>query len=319
MVEKDSKKRLSGKVAVVTGGGRGIGLAEAMLLAHQGAKVVVNDLGCNEYGRGVDPTVAQAVVDEINREGGEAVANNDTVATWEGAARIINTAIEAFGKLDILINNAGIIRGSKAATLREIDWDLVVDTHLKGHFMTIRNAAPIFEQQRSGVIVNTSSEAGLGGTNQANYSAAKEGIVGLTRMIARELGRYNVRCNAIRPIAATRLMAIPSVLEAMRVTEQELGIPSLGNRKAPKLAGEISKPEQVAVLVVWLCTDAAAGINGRTFQVGNGEIGLYSEPEVVRSAFDTKGWDLDMLDSSPASPYLVGDLKNIFLPPQTSK
>ena len=319
MVETDSKKRLLGKVAVVTGAGRGMGRAHAMLLARQGAKVVVNDLGCDVYGRGADKSIAQSVVDEIKGEGGEAVPNSDTVATMEGAARIINTAIEAFGRLDILINNAGIIRGSSIYKMDEDDWDVMINTHLKGHFATIRHAAPIFRQQRSGVIVNTSSQSGLGGSLQANYSAAKEGIVGLTRTIARELGRYNVRCNAIRPFAETRMTTIPVVLEAMKFSEQVLGIPALGNRRAPRLAGDISKPEQVAVLVVWLCTDAAAKINGRTFQVGNGEIGLYSEPDIIRAVFGPKGWDLDTLDSPPTRPYLIGDLSNLFLPPQVSK
>jgi 3-oxoacyl-[acyl-carrier protein] reductase len=319
MAETNTKKRLLGKVAVVTGAGRGMGRADAMLLARQGAKVVVNDLGCDVYGNGADPSIAQSVVDEIKAEGGEAVANSDTVATMEGAGRIINTAIEAFGRLDILINNAGILRGGAIYKMEEDDWDAMINTHLKGCFATIRHAALIFRQQRSGVIVNTSSQSGLGGSIQANYSAAKEGIVGLTRTVARELGRYNVRCNAIRPFAQTRMTTLPAVLEAMKFSEKELGIPALGNRKAPKLAGDISKPDQVAVMVVWLCTDAASHINGRTFQVGNGEIGLYSEPDIIRAVFERKGWDLDTLDSAPTRPYLTGDLSNMFLSPPASK
>ena len=183
----------------------------------------------------------------------------------------------------------------------------------------IRHAAPIFREQRGGMIINTSSEAGLGNLGQANYSAAKEGIVGLTRTVARDLGRFNVRCNAIRPFAETRLNLIPEALHAMRDSEKELGIPALGNRKAPKLLGEISSPEQVAVVVVWLCTDAAAQVNGRTFQVGNGEIGLYSEPEIIRSIFESKKWDLDGLESSTISSFLIGDLTNRFLPNKSSK
>ncbi len=319
MTEINMKKRLLGKVAVVTGAGRGMGRAHALLLAQQGAKVVVNDLGCDVYGKGADASIAQKVVDEIKREGGEAIANSDTVATWEGAGRIINTALDAFGHLDILINNAGILRFGAIHKLDEADLDALINTHLKGHFATIRYAAPIFRQQRSGVIINTSSEAGLGGTHQACYSAAKEGIVGLTRTIARELGRFNVRCNAIRPFAKTRMSSLPEIFKALKSTEKELGIPALGNRPVPILSGDISKPEQVAVMVVWLCTDAAAHINGRIFQVGNGEIGLYSEPDVIRSVFELKAWDLDMLDSSQTSTYLTGDLSNMFLPPQASK
>ena len=319
MAETDSKKRLMGKVAVITGAGRGLGCAEAMLLARQGAKVVVNDIGCDPYGRGVDESVARSVVEEINGEGYEAVANFDTVATMEGAGRIIATAMEAFDRLDILINNAGILRPGMIYKLAEEDWDAIINVHLKGHFNTIRHAAPIFRQQRSGVIVNTSSEAGLGNLGQANYSAAKEGIVGLTRTVARDLGRFNVRCNAIRPFAETRLNLIPEALEAMRNSEKELGIPALGNRKAPRLLGEISSPEQVAVLVVWLCTDAAAQVNGRTFQVGNGEIGLYSEPEIIRSVFESTRWDLDGLDDSTVRNYLIGDLTNRFISNKSEK
>jgi 3-oxoacyl-[acyl-carrier protein] reductase len=316
MGETDPKKRLSGKVAVVTGSGHGIGRAEAVLLARQGAKVVVNDLGCDTYGKGADISIAQRVVDKIKGEGGEAVANGDTVATLEGAARIINTAIESFGRLDILVNNAGILIGQRIFKMTEDEWDGMVNTHLKGHFNTIKCAAPIFRKQSSGVIINTSSEAGLGTYQNVNYSAVKEGIVGLTRTIARELSYYNVRCNAIRPNALTRMSEIPEVVE-LRKAAQELGI-TLGNRPFAQVQGEIRRPEQVAVLVAWLCTDAAANINGRTIQVGNGEIGLYSEPEIIRSVFRPEMWNLDMLDSATCS-YLFGDLTNNFIPAQLKK
>jgi len=308
MAESSSKKGLVGKVAVVTGAGRGIGRAEPILLAREGAKVVVNDLGCDVYGKGADSSVAQSVVDEIRKEGSEAVANSDNVATMKGGARITATALEAFGRLDILINNAGIVRPREIYEMSEEEWDSVIAVHLKGHFTTIRHAAPIFREQRSGAIVNTASESGLGHYGMGNYSAAKEGIVGLTRTTARELGQYGVRCNAIRPRAQTR-MRIPEIVELLRISEEKLGIPALGNRWSFDIA-DVRPTEHVVAFAVWLCTDAAAQVNGRTFQVGGGEIELYSEPE---------GWNLDTLDTPAIRTYLIGALRNSFLPLQVSR
>ena len=222
MAIASNKQRLAGKVAVVTGAGRGIGRAEAMLLAHEGAKVVVNDLGGGPIGGGADDRVAAQVVEEIAAAGGEAVANYDNVATMEGGARIIQTAIDSFGRLDLLINNAGIVRPRIIYNMSESDWDDVIAVHMKGTFSTTRAAAMIFREQKSGVIVNTASESGLGHLGQSSYSAAKEGIVGFTRTIARDLGRFNVRCNAIRPRAATRLFD-EEALKAMERTRAMLG------------------------------------------------------------------------------------------------
>ncbi|MGD0074824.1 MAG: SDR family NAD(P)-dependent oxidoreductase [Candidatus Binataceae bacterium] len=305
------KQRLLGKVAIVTGAGRGIGRAEAMLLAREGAKVVVNDIGGTSQGEGVDKSVADAVVKEIRDAGGEAIVNCDSVATMEGGGRIVKTALDAFGRLDILINNAGNARPRVIYNLTEEDWDSVIAVHLKGHFTTIRYAAPIFREQRSGVIVNTGSESGLGHLGQSNYSAAKEGIIGLTRTIARDLGRFNVRCNAIRPRAATRL-ATEEVMQAMLKTQEVLGGPALGKSTIDRATFLENKPEQVAALAVWLCTDAAANVNGRDFQVGGDEVGLYSEPEVIRGLFRDGGWDLDSLDKV-ATRDLIGGLRNEFL------
>jgi NAD(P)-dependent dehydrogenase (short-subunit alcohol dehydrogenase family) len=290
-----------------------------MLLAREGAKVVVNDLGCDVFGRGIDRSIAQSVVDEIRGEGGEAVANSDNVATMEGARGIITKALEAFGRLDIVINNAGIMRPGLIYEMPDEDWDSVVAVHLKGHFATIRHAAPIFREQRSGVIVNTASQSGLGHYGMANYAAAKEGIVGLTRTVARDLGQYNVRCNAIRPFAGTRMTAASEVLETIRISQSVLGIPALGNHWIRRVTADDIPPGQVAVLAVWLCTDAAAQVNGRTFQVGGGEIGLYSEPELVRTIWGPKGWNLDTLDALGTRTYLIGDLHNQFLPARVSK
>jgi 3-oxoacyl-[acyl-carrier protein] reductase len=310
MGKSASEKRLLGKVAVVTGAGQGIGRDEALLLAHEGAKVVVNDLGGDVFGTGANQSLAQKVVEEIRAAGGEAVANTDSVATMEGGRRIIQTALDAFGRLDILLNNAGILRPKLIYEMTEEDWDTVIAVHLKGHFTTTRHAAPIFKEQRSGVILNTASESGLGHYGMSNYSAAKEGIIGFTRTIARDLGQFNVRCNAIRPVAMTRT-AVPEVLTMNRISEKELGIPCLGKRWLVQREGDYS-PRQVAVCAVWLCTDAAANVNGRTFQVGGSEIGLYSDPEMIRSSYNPAGLELDLLDRM--GPYLIGDLENLFSP-----
>jgi 3-oxoacyl-[acyl-carrier protein] reductase len=307
MTEIALKQRLAGKVAIVTGAGRGIGRAEALLLAHEGAKVVVNDLGGGPTGGGADLSIAEQVVKEIRALGHDAVANHDNVATMEGGERIIKTALESFGRLDILVNNAGIVRPRIIYNMSESDWDDVIDVHLKGHFSTVRFAAPIFREQKSGVIVDTASESGLGHLGQSSYSAAKEGIVGFTRTIARDLGRFNVRCNAIRPRAATRLFN-EEALQAMQRTRS-----MLGNIGVPGAASNPldDKPEHVAPLVVWLCTDAASNVNGRTFVVGGDMIGLYPEPAPERVIVREGGWDLDALDRV-ATTQLTSGLRNEF-------
>jgi len=306
MSRTSAEKRLADRVVVVTGAGRGIGRAEALLFAREGAKVVVNDLGSGPKGGGSEAAVAEAVVAEIRAGGGEAIANGDDVASMEGAARIIAAAVEGFGKLDVLVNNAGIVRPRVIYNMSEDDWDDVIAIHLKGHFATTRAAAPIFREQRSGVIVNTASESGLGHYGQSSYSAAKEGIVGFTRTIARDLGRFGVRCNAIRPRAQTRLFN-EETLDAVRKTRSligELGAPRLGDPAA-------SQPEHVAALVVWLATDAAANVNGRTFLVGAGVVGIYPEPVPERAVAREGGWDLAALDRF-APEHLTADLQNEF-------
>ena len=182
--------RLKDRVAIVTGAGRGIGRGEALALASEGAKIVVNDLGGAADGTGGEASPADEVVEEIKKMGGEAVANYDSVATTQGGENIVKTAVDAFGKLDILVNNAGILRDVMVFNMTEEQWDIIMKVHLYGHFNTIRPACVLFRQQRSGRIINTSSTAGLGGTfGQANYGAAKEGIVGLTRKVAQDMGR----------------------------------------------------------------------------------------------------------------------------------
>ena len=301
------KGRLAGKVAIVTGAGRGIGREEALLLAGQGAKVVVNDVGRHPG------ETAQDVVNRIREMGGESEANADSVASMEGAARLIDTAVAKFGRLDILVNNAGVIAPGEVSNLSEEDWDKVIAVHLKGTFATIRHASPVFKRQRSGVIVNTGSESGLGHPAMGNYSAAKEGIVGLTRTAARELGRFGIRCNAIRPRAITEgTSEYFERFNRWQPLADALGRYYLGARG--HVGGEI-RPTAVATLVVWLCSDAAANVNGRTFYVGGDEIGLWSEPELTRSLSREGGWTLDTLDSF-ARGRLIGDLTNDFLLPE---
>src|SRR6266851_4872386 len=307
------KRRLEGRVAIVTGAGRGIGRAEALLLAMEGAQVVVNDLGGGTDGSGADTSVAGHVVNEIRANGGTAVANHDSVATMNGGANIVRTAIDSFGRLDILINNAGNVRPRIIYNMSEDDFDAVIAVHLKGCFTTTRHVSPIFREQKSGVIVNTSSESGLGHLGQSNYSAAKEGIVGFTRTIAQDLGRYGIRCNAIRPRAATRL-GTPEAVEAMLRIQETYKSGALGGHRVDQSFLE-NKPEQVAALAVWLCTDAASDVNGRTFQVGGDEVGLYAETDVARSLCRDGGWDLDSLDRY-ATTSLIGDLQNRFAPPR---
>ncbi len=313
MAEGSSRKRFAGKVAVVTGAGRGIGRCEALLLAQQGAKVVVNDLGGAPTGEGADKSVAQVVADEIKAAGGEAVANTDSVTTMDGGKAIIDSAIKNFGRLDILINNAGNLRPKPIWEMTEQDWDLVIAVHLKGTFTCTRHAAPIFREQRSGVIINTASESGLGHYAMANYSAAKEGIAGFTRTVARDLGQFNVRVNAIRPRAGTR-MAIPEVMETIRMQQEVLGFPGLGNSWLSSDDEEI-KPEQPATLAVWLCSEAAANVNGQIFEANGRQIGLWPEEEMSRVIQRPDAdWDLDTMDAPATRNYLIGHLTNKFLP-----
>jgi len=275
-------KRLAGKVAIVTGAGRGIGRGEALALAAEGAKVVVNDLGGAVDGAGASSSPAEEVVVEIKKLGGEAVANYDSVVTMKGGENIVKTAIDNFGKLDILVNNAGILRDRMLFNMGEEDWDLVLKVHLYGHFYTIRAVSSLFRQQRHGRIINTSSVAGLNATTygQANYGAAKEGIVGLTRKVARDMGRYGVTCNCIRPNAGTRLTLSDEMKKA---------------RPEAMAKFEQMKPEDIAPLVVWLASDSAANVNGRTFYVERGRIGLYSEPVLEKQLVKVGGWTIDEL------------------------
>ncbi len=276
--------RLKGKVAIVTGSGRGIGRGEAIALASEGARIVVNDLGGAADGSGTSTSPADDVVAEIIKMGGEAVPSYDSVTTWASAENIVKTAVSAFGRLDILVNNAGILRDRMVFNMTEDEWDQVIKVHLYGHFYMIRHACNVFRRQRWGRIINTSSVAGLGKSiGQANYAAAKEGIVGLTRMVARDVARLGITCNAIRPNAGTRLTLSDELKAAWTRSGMEQAIKHM----------EQLKPEDIGPLVAWLASDEAANINGRVFQVQTGKISLYSESIEEKTIASDGPWTVE--------------------------
>lgn len=256
---------LEGKVAIVTGAGRGIGREHALLLAREGAAVMVNDLGGDGRGEGSDLTPAQTVVEEIRSAGGTAEVNGANVADWSAAEGLIKQTVDAFGRLDILVNNAGILRDRMAFNMDEEEWDVVIDVVLKGCFAPSRFAAAYWREQYKrleervgGVIVNTASESGLyGNSGQANYGAAKAGIAALSTVLARDLERIGVRVNTIAPAAATRL----------------LGTVLAHEEKDPGDYDPLA-PAAVAPLVVWLCSDLAADVNAQVFAVSGARIQL---------------------------------------------
>lgn len=276
---------LKNRVAVITGAGRGIGRAIAHAMAREGAKVVVNDYGAGPDGQGSSPTHALRVVEEILENGGMAVSNGDSVATAEGGRRIVNAALASFGRVDILVNNAGIVVDKMIFNLTEEDWDLVVKINLYGQFYCMRPAAEHMRRQRWGRIINMSSGAGLGRTfGCANYAAAKEGVIGFTRAVARDMEKYAVTCNAIRPLALTRHF------DAKR---RQAWLRQGKTREVEEM--ENSRPEDVAAFAVYLASEAAGGVTGRTFHVGGGMISLYSEPERVGTIQREKEWTQEIL------------------------
>ncbi len=289
--------RLKDRVAIVTGAGRGIGRGIAILMAEEGAKVVVNDLGGAADGTGAEKKVADEVVAEIKAAGGEAVANYDSVTTVEGGESIIQTAINSFGKLDILVNNAGILRDRMIFNMAPEEWDAVIKVHLYGVFNCTKPACVLFRQQRSGRVISMSSTSGLiGNSGQANYGAAKAGIAGFTRVIARDMGRYGVTCNAIAPGASTRMTMSEEVLAARQIRASK-GVTGGGGAQSPVGAPALRDPDDIAPIVVYLATDAAANINGQTFGSSGGTISLYHNPEPMKSIHKDGRWTLDELDS----------------------
>jgi NAD(P)-dependent dehydrogenase (short-subunit alcohol dehydrogenase family) len=283
---------LAGRVAIITGAGRGIGREHALLFAKEGAKVVVNDLGGQTDGTGADSTPAQQVVDEIKALGGDAVANYDDVSDWDGAKRLIDQAIESFGDLHVLVNNAGILRDRMLPNMSEAEWDSIMRVHLRGHFCPSRHAAAYWrDQSKAGsevkrAIVNTSSTSGLfGNRGQTNYGAAKTGIATFSIIADAELARYGVRVNAIAPAAATRLTATVPTDRPRADTPQDVWTPM--------------HPGNISPFVAYLSTEACP-IHGRVFFVQGGEVFLFKPFSVVDGISKEGFWTVEELQDSAA-------------------
>ena len=268
---------LQDKVAVVTGSGRGIGRDIALHMAAQGAKVVVNDIGASVSGEGSDASPGQQVVDEIKAAGGQAVLSTDSVSDWNSAHKIIQCALDSFGRVDIVVNNAGILRDRMFFAMSLDEWKSVIDVHLNGTFYVSRAAAPHFKSQQSGAYVHMTSTSGLiGNLGQANYGAAKLGIVALSRSIAGDMKRYNVRSNCISPFAWSRMIgSIPT-----DTPEQQARV-----AKLQKL-----DTAQIAPMAVFLASDAAVDVTAQIFAVRGNEIFLMSQPRPVRGMHTAEGW-----------------------------
>ncbi|QDI90346.1 SDR family oxidoreductase [Salicibibacter halophilus] len=271
---------LDNKVAIVTGAGRGIGREIALLMASEGAKVLVNDLGGEASGEGKDIKVADQVAADIQEAGGEAVANYDSVAEYENGQKMVQQAIDVFGSIDIVVNNAGILRDRMIFNMTEEEWDAVIAVHLKGTFNMTRAAAPHFKAQKSGRFINFTSTSGLiGNIGQANYGAAKMGIAGMTKVTALDMARYNVTANTIAPFAWSRLIgSIPTENE-----EQEKRV-----EKLKKMT-----PGNIAPIVSYLGSDDASDVTGQIFGVRGKEIMLFSQPRPIRSAYNAEGWNVE--------------------------
>jgi NAD(P)-dependent dehydrogenase (short-subunit alcohol dehydrogenase family) len=281
---------LDGRVAIITGAGRGLGREHALLFAAEGAKVVVNDLGGAMDGSGDDRTPAQQVVDEIKAMGGEAVANADNVADWEGGQRLVKTAVETFGDLHVLVNNAGILRDRVLINMTEDEWDSVITVHLKGHFVPLRAAAIYWREQAkegrtpSASVINTSSTSGLlGNPGQTNYGAAKAGIGALTVIAAQELGRYGVRVNGIAPAARTRL------------TESTPGLGDIVKAPDEPERFDVWDPANVSPLVAWLATESCRA-TGKMFFVQGGTVKLMTGWTMAEGVERNDRWTVAELD-----------------------
>jgi NAD(P)-dependent dehydrogenase (short-subunit alcohol dehydrogenase family) len=279
---------LKGRVAVVTGAGKGLGRAEAVALAARGAKVVVNDLGAASDGSGLSKTPADDVVAAINKAGGVAVPSYASVAEVDGAESVVRTAVDSFGRIDVLVNNAGFNRDRMIYNTSDDEWNSVLQVNLSGTFYCTRAACRVMKRQNYGRIINTSSHAGLGNMGQANYSAAKEGVVGLTRTVARDMQRYGVTCNVIRPVAGTRGFIEMVQEKGLKEAWIKMWGAELAERRVKRML-EVNRPEDIASLVVYLASEKADNVNGCVFEVWHGHIGIYVDPPPIEQVLSKEG------------------------------
>jgi NAD(P)-dependent dehydrogenase (short-subunit alcohol dehydrogenase family) len=302
-MEVEMGDMLAGRVAVVTGAGRGIGRGVALALAAAGAKVVVNDFGVSVDGSAPSTGPAFDVVREIESAGGEAVASTESVADWTSAGRIVATALERFGQLDVLVTCAGILRDRMIFNMSEEEWDAVLGVHLKGTFNCVRHACTHMRERRAGRIITFSSGSGLfGNPGQANYGAAKAAISGLTKVAARDLGRYGITVNSICPVAGTRMTVTDAYLRAREIRKQQ------GIQREDRGTGEIEHldPDDVAPMVVYLASEHAGNVNGQFFLCYGGAVALVSQPRPVQTLFTDGVWTLDDLDRLAPGTVLQG-------------
>lgn len=295
-------KSLDGKVLVVTGAGQGIGRAIARQAASAGAQVVVADIAMSRIEGDREQSLAQSVVDEIVADGGQAVASTEDISDREGAERIVSLALQTYGRIDSVVNNAGILRDRMFFNLEDAEWDAVIKVHLYGYYNVSRAAAPHFKAQNSGSFIHFSSSSGLiGNVGQANYAAAKMGVVGLSTSIALDMSRFNVRSNVVAPWAWSQL------LESVPIRSPEHG-ERMRRMKASMTA------EQIAPLCIFLASDLAASVSGQIFGARGNEVYLFSQPRIIRSVHKSDGWDAQSL-ASTMLPSFAGD----FVPTQSHR